>query len=203
MAGRLAQALEALKDWQDARTLAQRRGWCLGATRAALTEVSLRLPAAQPAPNNTARWNGFKLADDPARWGWVRIAPTSAAFGGLRLDYFDGVARLPDGRIAGHVGITDPETGIIHSAVDFDWNANWARARMASFVPLSPTEGAPLGFLTPLEDQLDAPSVRVMGIAVETGPVHAPPQEDPAFEAFAQEVNGYILSDRQILDAEQ
>jgi hypothetical protein len=209
MSSKLQQARQELKHWQNARTIAQRQGWCLGATRYALTEVGLKLPAPQPKPNNTARWNGYTLAANPAKWGWLRIAPTAAAFNGLRLDYFDGVARLDDGRIAGHVGITDPAAGIIYSAIDFDWNSNWSKARMASFVPMTSSGGVHLSLLSTLAGASAAvtgtSTANILGIEIESGELPAPPENDAEFLKFVEGINAAFLTENPsvVIDAEQ
>lgn len=209
MPNTLKLALKELKQWQDARTVEQKRGWCLGATRYALAEVGLKLPPPQPKPDNTARWNGYTLAANPTHWGWLRIAPTAAAFNGLRLDYFDGVAPLPDGRIAGHVGITNPSTGIIHSAIDFQWNSSWNKARMASFVPMTSSGGIHLSLLSALEGPqttaTGAASANILGIEIENGDLPSPPAGDREFTNFVNSINAEFLTQNPSvgLDAEQ
>lgn len=129
----LAQAVDALRAWQwreDERG-ANRHGRCLEAVRAALVAVGLRLPPPQSRPNNLALYNGRWLAKDPTPWGW------QAADAGARytLDYFGGVGRLPDGRVAGHVAIADHVARVLYSSWDYPLTASWQGHRFASFVP--------------------------------------------------------------------
>lgn len=134
----LEQAVDALRAWQwrEDEGGANRHGRCLEAVRAALLAVGLRLPPPQPRPNNLAVFNGRWLAKDPAAWGWLAAGP------GVRytLDYFGGVGRLPDGRVAGHVAIADHVARVLYSSWDYPVTASWQARRFASFVP---RRGAP------------------------------------------------------------
>ncbi|HEY3266049.1 MAG TPA: hypothetical protein VGM37_03925 [Armatimonadota bacterium] len=160
---RLQLAIRALQAWQRQRTVSQRTGWCLGATRIAVQGAGLRLPPPQPAPNNTALWNSQMMLRDPGEYGWRRVLPDADR---LTLQYFGGVARLRDGRIAGHIGIVDSEAGILYSAVDFPLTAFWQSKRLACFLPAVSPAG-PAGDFAPDVEPADAsPDISGSGLAL-------------------------------------
>lgn len=141
---KLQEALPVLKRWQDARTLPQRKGWCLAAIRASVTGVGLHLPAVHPA-DNSARWNGEQMVANPAQYGWQKVAPAAARY---TLTYFFRVA-LKNGRYLGHVAILDNIEKVLYSAVNYDLTRSWAsqldhqsgspgqEALSASFLPVT------------------------------------------------------------------
>jgi len=130
---KLRQGIARLNHYVNTISEKKRRNLCLQYTRQALKDVGMVLPW-NAYPKNLAKEAGYDLVLNPAAWGWQRVKPPLPRY---TLDFYDGIAKLKDGRIAGHVGIVDRKEGIIYSAVPYKLTQTFQKARFASFVPLT------------------------------------------------------------------
>lgn len=131
-------ALDRLIDWQSINK-GHTSGWCLKAVRYGFKTTSLRLPLSWiNFPGNLAISCGRRLARDPARWGWKLLGssgknlPTDQP----SLVFFDACGELPDGRLAGHVGIYKPTTRRIIANYNQNLTPYWRDRIAYVFAPL-------------------------------------------------------------------
>lgn len=130
---KLRQGIARLNHYVNTIPEKKRRNLCLQYTRQALKDVGMVLPW-NAYPKNLAKEAGYDLVLNPAAWGWERVKPPLPRY---TLDFYDGIAKLKDGRTAGHVGVVDRKEGIIYSAVPYKLTTTFQKARFASFVPLT------------------------------------------------------------------
>ena len=128
---KLSRAIVALKEHQRADDAAgiSRTHRCLEYARKALLSYGLRLPA--PTSENTAYADFEILVANPAAYGWKQV---HSPLTDMCLVYFKDCGALPNGRIAGHIGIL--YDGIIYANQNYPFSQWWADRIVGAFVPV-------------------------------------------------------------------
>lgn len=133
---KLETMLKNLEKWQKLNK-GRAAGRCLEAVRYSLAG-GLALPEPQPRPNNTALYNMDMLARCPEAYKWKqwRHADHPGEDLPMCLLYFKKCGFLPDGRVAGHIAIYNPETGWHCSNTNYRLSEWWKTRIVGAFVPL-------------------------------------------------------------------